>query len=321
MDENSDKTAYFRRKIQEIKEEFHKRMIGMEDFLDMALVCLLSKGLEMNFHILLESPPGEGKTRALSTFARVLDLKFQRVQMNPEKTPSEILGFERFNPKSQDIEINQGPIFTNILLVDEINRASGKTQSALLETMEEGQVTIGRQTFKLEPPFLVMASQNPLENADTYRLGAAQLDRFLMKIKIAYPDGQNLRNILKLHLNSEARELQRVISRSEIIQLQDFIAKIVYLDYDLIDFTALIIEATRFNSQKYGTSTRSGNFIVVAAKTWAFLRGRNFVSPEDIKFMALRILPHRLNFDPSDIEINGKEIAAFIGEAIKKWRK
>ncbi len=310
----------YQKKLVEARKEFHKRIIGQDELFDCMLICLFSKGLELNFHILLEGVPGVAKTVAINTAAKLLDIKFGRVTMFPEKMPSDIIGFEKLNRKTDEIEVVKGPIFNNILMANEINRASGKTQNALLEGMQEGQVTIGDKTYFLPQPFLVMADQNPLEHRDTYPLGAAQLDRFLMKLSIGYPTEEEEIKIAKLHQGSFKYEIRKIMDAKDILDIRNFIEQEICLDECLVGYGVKIVRGTRpeFSNLgkimdekigdllKCGASPRASIFLGIAAKVHAFLKGKKHVVPTDVEYMAQYILPHRLTLQdgqPNDPSI------------------
>lgn len=298
----------YQQKLKEARKEFHKRIIGQDELFDCILICLFSQGLELNFHLLLEGVPGVAKTVAINTLAKLLDVKFGRVSMIPEKLPSDIIGYEKYNPKTGEIEINKGPIFCNLFMVNEINRASGKTQNALLEAMQEGQVTIGDTTYILEQPFLVMADQNPLEHRDTYPLGAAQLDRFLMKLNVGYPTEKEEIEIVTLHQENRKYQINKIMNAQDVLAIREFISKNVFLDNSLIRYAVRIVRQTRPEDSndetikeilECGASPRASIFLVITAKVFAFLNGRDYVLPTDLEVMAQYILPHRLTFKPA----------------------
>ncbi len=314
----------YQEKLAEARAEFHKRIIGQDELFDCILICLFSKGLELNFHILLEGVPGVAKTVAINTVAKLLDVKFGRVTMFPEKMPSDIIGFEKLNRKTDEIEVMKGPVFNNILMANEINRASGKTQNALLEAMQEGQVTIGDKTYFLPQPFLVMADQNPLEHRDTYPLGAAQLDRFLMKLSIGYPTEEEEIRIAKLHQGSFKYEIEKIMDAMDILDIRNFIEQEIYLDERLVEYGVKIVRGTRpeFSKSgkikigdkdedireviKCGASPRASIFLGIVAKVYAFLKGKKHVVPTDMEYMAQYIIHHRLTLQdgqPNDPSI------------------
>lgn len=287
--------------IQDLKNEIHKVIIGQDYVIDRILIGLLGNG-----HILVEGVPGLAKTLIIKTISKCIQAKFQRIQFTPDLLPADIIGTLIYNPQTTQFVVKKGPIFTNLLLADEINRAPAKTQSALLEAMQEKQVTIGEQTYKLEEPFLVLATQNPIEQEGTYPLPEAQVDRFMLKIKITYPDKEEEKSILELTphvLEEKFSSIKPVVSPTEILKVRSIIYEI-YIDEKLKDYILNIVDSTR-NPQDYnladiksfimyGASPRASIYLVLASKCYAFLNHRGYVIPDDVKSVAYDVLRHRI---------------------------
>jgi len=284
---------------------------GKEKAIELTLICLFSKG-----HLLIEDLPGLGKTTLAIGIAKTLGLDYGRVQATSDLLPSDIIGVSIYNKNTNEFEFKPGPIFNNIILVDEINRATPKTQSALLEAMEEKQVTVDGKTYKLPQPFFVIATQNPVEQYGTFPLPESQLDRFLMKISIGYPSREAEKEIIKGGSKREKLyKIQPFISKEEIIKIQEEI-KNVYVSDKIADYILDIVWATR--ESKYldsGLSTRGTLAIINTAKTNAYLEGRDFVIPEDIKKLYKYVIPHRVIFKP-EYESQKEEIIKTIVESI-----
>ncbi len=284
-------------KLKEIRAEIGKVIIGQQQVVDLMLIGLFSDG-----HILLEGVPGVAKTLSSKLLARIIDVNFSRLQFTPDLMPSDVIGTSVFNPKEGTFYFKRGPIFGNIVLIDEINRAPAKTQSALFEVMEERQITVDGTTHEMDYPFLVLATQNPIEQEGTYRLPEAQLDRFLFKIEIGYPSLKEEITILEQqHSKTQAQLLQNVnklLSIGEIKKYREVIQNIT-VDPKLLEYIATIIVETRNNSSLYlGASTRASLALLKAAKATAALRGRDFIIPEDIQQMAPHVLRHRIMLSP-----------------------
>jgi MoxR-like ATPase len=284
---------------------------GKEKAIELTLICLFSKG-----HLLIEDLPGLGKTTLAIGIAKTLGLDYGRVQATSDLLPSDIIGVSIYNKNTNEFEFKPGPIFNNIILVDEINRATPKTQSALLEAMGEKQVTVDGKTYKLPQPFFVIATQNPVEQYGTFPLPESQLDRFLMKISIGYPSREAEKEIIKGgSKREELYKIQPFISKEEIIKIQEEI-KNVYVSDKIADYILDIVWATR--ESKYlesGLSTRGTLAIVNTAKTNAYMEGRDFVIPEDIKKLYKYVIPHRVIFKP-EYESQKEEIIKTIVESI-----
>ncbi|MBT3879999.1 MAG: AAA domain-containing protein [Candidatus Scalindua sp.] len=280
------------------------------------IIALFSDG-----HILLEGYPGLGKTITIKTLSRAIDAKFQRIQFTPDLIPSDITGFELCDPETRKSTVQKGPVFTNLLLADEINRAPAKVQSALLESMQEKQVTIGRESFKLEKIFIVLATQNPIEISGTYLLPEAEVDRFMFKIRVEYPSYEEEREIAERQIGDEEPDLEAVLHPDEIIALRNFIAKKnpLHKESEILKYSTRIVRATRPNSDgdeyisemvMYGASPRASIYLAKAARVYAFLSGSEIVLPEHIHKMAYPVLRHRViltheaesqGIDPDDV--------------------
>lgn len=278
--------------IGSLRKEINKVIVGQEYMVDRILIGLLTGG-----HILLEGVPGLAKSLTASTIASVSGVDFKRIQFTPDLLPADILGTEIYNQKTGEFIIKQGPIFGNLILADEINRAPAKVQSALLEAMQEKQVTIGDTTYKLEKPFLVLATQNPLEQQGTYPLPEAQQDRFMMKLKIKYPDRNEEREILERFSMGQNLEtsLEKILSCERILELRKEINNI-YIDENIKNYVLDIVLKTREESEYIacGASPRATINLIKAAKGMAFLKGRDYVVPDDIKAMVYDVLRHRI---------------------------
>ncbi len=283
--------------INEIKHELSTVIVGQAKMIDQLLVAILANG-----HVLLEGVPGVAKTITAKLLAKTLNIGFSRIQFTPDLMPSDILGTSIFDLKKSEFEFKKGPIFSNLILIDEINRASAKTQAALFEVMEEQQITIDGKVFVLDTPFLVIATQNPIEQEGTYRLPEAQLDRFLFKITIDYPNlNEELEIIQREHLLENINKLEKIktILSGENIKLYQSVVKQVVVEQNLLEFIAKIVINTRENAFLYlGASPRASIAILNAAKAFAAIRGRDFVTPEDIKDAAIPVLKHRVIVAP-----------------------
>ncbi len=283
--------------IGRITGEVKRVIVGQDDMLNKLLIGLLARG-----HILLEGVPGLAKTLTINSLAKVIDAEFSRIQFTPDLLPADIIGTRIFVPQSHEFITKKGPIFANLLLADEINRAPAKVQSALLEAMQEHQVTIGDETYKLDEPFLVMATQNPIETEGTYPLPEAQLDRFMLKVKIGYPWRQEEMIIIDRQTSGKHVELRPVVHPDKIIEMQQVIDRI-YVDENIKKYVLDIVFATRNPSEfgldiggyiEYGASPRASIYLVATAKAYAFINGRGFVLPEDVKAMSMDVLRHRI---------------------------
>jgi MoxR-like ATPase len=284
--------------IHRLQGELGKTVVGQHEMLSRLLVGLLTHG-----HILLEGVPGLAKTTAIKSLAQALATRFQRIQFTPDLLPADLVGTMIYVPNEGTFRTRKGPIFANFILADEINRAPSKVQSALLEAMQERQVTIGEQTFPLEGLFLVMATQNPIEQEGTYPLPEAQVDRFMLKIKITYPEPQEERKVLDMAMDDTARPIQAVLTPEEIRGMQD-VVKLVYVDDQVKNYILALVQATRdparFGLKRlvplidYGASPRASIYLGLGARAVAFLQGRGYVTPQDVKDIACDVLRHRV---------------------------
>lgn len=281
-----------------IREEVGKTIVGQEELIESLLISLLTGG-----HILLEGLPGLAKTLAVNTFAKTINCDFKRIQFTPDLLPADLIGTSIYNPKEGTFSIKKGPLFTNIVLGDEINRAPAKVQSALLEVMQEKQITIGTETFKTGSPFLVLATQNPIEQEGTYPLPEAQTDRFMMKVKIGYPDRAEEKEIMyRMAVLKERPPVKAVASPAILTKSRELIDQI-YVDDKITEYILNIVFATRHPGQyhvpiegllEFGASPRASLALLLASKAHAFLQGRGFVTPHDIKSVAHPVLRHRI---------------------------
>ena len=282
----------FSEKIQELQDEVGKIIIGQDNLKRDIIVALFAGG-----HILLEGAPGLAKTRTVSTFSDALSLKFQRIQFTPDLLPSDLIGAKIYDPEAKEFSVKKWPIFANFVLADEINRAPSKVQSALLEAMEERQVTIGEKTFALDSPFMVLATQNPLEQEGTFHLPEAQLDRFLLKTIVEYPSIDEERKILTDSLVREVHKIEKILIKEDIINFQKELENIEVSE-SVYTYICNIIFATRdhkkYRELSYGASPRASLALLRTARILAALGGRDFVIPEDIKAMAYWVLRHRI---------------------------
>jgi MoxR-like ATPase len=299
-----------------IRNEISKIIVGQEKMIDLLLIALLSDG-----HVLIEGVPGVAKTLTSKLLAKIIDTNFSRIQFTPDLMPSDVLGTSVFNPKQAEFEFKRGPIFSNIILIDEINRAPAKTQSALFEVMEERQVTIDGITHFMDFPFLVIATQNPIEQEGTYRLPEAQLDRFLFKIIIGYPTVNEEINILlnqqSISPNTLLNNVQKIVSTLQITEYRNIINEVI-IDPKLVEFIAKIVNETRKNPALYlGASPRASLAILRASKANAAIMGRDFVTPEDIIEIAIPVMRHRIILTPEK-EMEGISADELIKDIISK---
>lgn len=283
--------------VSEIKAEISTVIVGQSKMIDQLLVAVLSNG-----HVLLEGVPGVAKTISAKLLSKTLNLGFSRIQFTPDLMPSDIIGTSVFDLSKSEFQFKQGPVFSNFILIDEINRAPAKTQAALFEVMEERQITVDGKAYKMDAPFLVIATQNPIEQEGTYRLPEAQLDRFLFKISIDYPNLEEEISILQkenaLQNRNKLENIRQILSKSEIINYQDLVKQIM-IEQNLVEYIAKIVMNTRENAFLYlGASPRASIAILNASKGFAALRGRDFVTPEDIKDAAVPVLQHRVMVTP-----------------------
>ena len=283
------------KQLAQVRSELQKVIVGQEKMIDYLLVALLSNG-----HVLLEGVPGIAKTITVKLLSKALDIGFSRIQFTPDLMPSDVLGTSVFDLKKSEFEFKKGPIFSNLILIDEINRAPAKTQAALFEVMEERQITIDGLRFKMQPPFLVIATQNPIEQEGTYRLPEAQLDRFLFKIVIDYPSLEDEIQIITREAKAQDKTatVSKVLSAEDLVRYQAMVKNIL-VEPQLIAYIAKITQNTRENSFLYlGASPRASLAMLNAAKGFAVLAGRDFVTPEDIKQAAYPVLGHRVILAP-----------------------
>ena len=285
--------------VKDLYDSTSQVIVGQKYMMERLLLGLLADG-----HILLEGLPGLAKTLAIKTLASAIDVKYKRIQFTPDLLPSDVVGTMVYNPAKLDFFVSKGPIFSNFVLADEINRAPAKVQSALLEAMQERQVTIGKETFKLPDPFLVMATQNPIEQEGTYPLPEAQVDRFMLKVKIDYPTLDDEREIIKKSMSGDTTmKIKPVVSVETILKARETVKK-VYIDEKIINYILDIVFATR-NPEKYnlndlkpligfGASPRASIALAIVAKAYAFINGRGFVIPEDIRNVVKDVLRHRI---------------------------
>lgn len=278
-------------KIKRAKETIARVIIGKDEIIDLLYISIIADG-----HVLLESVPGSGKTKLAKSFAKVMDGKFSRVQFTPDVLPSDVTGIQFFNPQTQKFELREGPVMTNVLLADEINRATPKTQSSLLEVMEEKQTTVDGDTLKIEAPLFVVATQNPVEgNHGTFPLPEAQLDRFLFKIDLGYPSEKEEKNILRIYQKDEPYEgLEPKIDIADILRLRAEAKEIDIVD-DTMNYLLDLVRITRENEDiDLGVSTRGALVFLRACQARALLCGNHYVKPEDVKYLAPYVMEHRI---------------------------
>lgn len=298
-----------REAVSKIKAEMGKVIIGQQDMIELLIISILADG-----HSLIEGVPGVAKTVTAKLLAKTINVDFSRIQFTPDLMPSDILGTAIFNVKTSEFEFKKGPIFSNIILIDEINRAPAKTQAALFEAMAERQITIDGEEYDMAPPFLVFATQNPVEQEGTYRLPEAQLDRFLFKIKVDYPTLEEEVQILESKHHQKTKNVEgmidAVLSAKEIAEYQSTIREIIIED-NLIKYIASIVDNTRTNANLYlGASPRASIALMEASKALAAMSGRDFVTPDDIKKVAPSILAHRIILTPE------REMEGFTSEKV-----
>ena len=321
IQELTEKSQKYSKIISNIMLETQKNIIGQEDIIKKILISIISDG-----HVLLESVPGLAKTLMIKTMADIFSVNNVRIQFTPDLLPADILGTKIYKNNSNTFEIQKGPIFHNFVLADEINRAPPKVQSALLESMQEKQVSIHGETFQLEKPFLVLATQNPIENEGTYKLPEAQVDRFALKILIKYPTKEEEIKIIEKNTTDKITKIEPILKSNEILQMQEFNSKI-YADNIILKYVASIIDATRNpdnyeldlkNIIEFGASPRASIWLIKAAKANAMINGRGYVIPEDIKEVAHDVLRHRLilTFEAEADEINSDKVIDIILDKI-----
>ena len=301
--------------MEAVRQELKKVIVGQDKMIDHLLVAMLSNG-----HVLLEGVPGVAKTIAVKLLAKTLDVKFSRIQFTPDLMPSDILGTSVFNLKKTEFEFRPGPVFANLILIDEVNRSPAKTQAALFEVMDERQITIDGHTYHMDTPFLVIATQNPIEQEGTYRLPEAQLDRFMFKVVIDYPGVEDECEIIRrehVAVNGDKTiDVKAVITGAQISAYQGIVRQII-VEKDIIEYIAKIVKNTRENPFLYlGASPRASIAILNASKGFAALRGRDFVTPEDIKDSAIVVLQHRLIVSPEK-EMEGLKVEDIVKQIIE----
>jgi len=295
--------------------ELNKTLVGQKHMVERLLIGLLANG-----HVLLEGVPGLAKTLAIKSLASAIHARFARIQFTPDLLPADVLGTMVYNPQAHEFAVRKGPIFANFILADEINRAPAKVQSALLEAMQERQVTIGDQTYKLEEPFLVLATQNPIEQEGTYELPEAQVDRFMLKVVISYPKKEEERNIIRYNLNPQgAPTINAVVSPEDILRARQLVRE-VYMDEKIEQYILDIVFATRFPEEyklaklkpliSYGASPRASISLALAAKAHAFIKRRGYVIPEDVRAVCHDVLRHRvgITYEAEAENVNSEQI-------------
>lgn len=302
--------------VEKIKTEIGKVIVGQQQMVELLIAAILADG-----HVLIEGVPGVAKTLTAKLLARTIDVNFSRIQFTPDLMPSDVLGTSVFNPQSGNFTFRRGPIFSNIVLIDEINRSPAKTQAALFEVMEERQVTYDGTTYIMEKPFLVLATQNPVEHEGTYRLPEAQLDRFLFKIDVKYPtladEIQILQNSHNLKMADPLQQVSKVINAFEIESLRSQI-KDIHIEYKLLEYIAAIVQETRSNKSLFlGASPRASVALMNSAKSIAAIRARDFVTPEDIVEVVPHVLRHRIILTPEK-EMEGITNDDVIQQMVKK---
>ncbi len=300
--------------VQVLDAEIRKAIVGQDRLVERALVALLGDG-----HILLEGVPGLAKTLLIKTIGQAIQAGFSRIQFTPDLLPADLIGTRIYNPRTGEFSVQKGPIFSNLILADEVNRAPAKVQSALLEAMQEKQVTIGDETFPIEAPFLVLATQNPIEQEGTYPLPEAQVDRFMLKVIVDYPERSEEREIIDRMTSGTPLGVQAVVDSEYILNAREVVRQ-VYVDEKIKDYVLDLVIASRnpqtvglgelSNLISYGASPRAGIFLVTAARAYAFVKGRGYVVPDDIKQIAVDVLRHRVitTFEAEAQNITSEEI-------------
>ena len=309
--------------VQDVLREVGKRVVGQEYMVERLLVSMLTGG-----HVLLEGVPGLAKTLTVRTLAETIDTTFQRIQFTPDLLPADVLGTQVYDQSTGKFSVKQGPIFANIILADEINRAPAKVQAALLEAMQEKQVTLGGQTFKLDEPFLVLATQNPIEQEGTYPLPEAQVDRFMLKLRVGYPSRDEEKEIMRRMAGGQAIPVRKVATPHAIMEARARIAEL-YMDDRIVDYIVDIVQATRTPAEsglkdlvpliEFGASPRATIALAQASRAHAFLRGRAFVTPDDVKSIAPDVLRHRVltTYEAEAEEVTSEEVVRRVLDKIE----
>ncbi len=315
-------TATGRDLARRLTEELHKRVVGQDAMIERLLIGLLTGG-----HVLLEGVPGLAKTLTVRSLAEAIDATFQRIQFTPDLLPADVVGTMIYNQRTGEFVAKRGPVFANLVLADEINRAPPKVQSALLEAMQEKQVTIGGETFPLPSPFLVLATQNPIEQEGTYPLPEAQVDRFMLKLKVSYPDRDTEKEIMRRVAGADPVPLSVVATPEQLLAARREIAEL-YMDEKIGDYIVDLVRATRHPAEyglqglvplvEYGASPRASIFLATCARAHAYLKGRGYVLPEDVKAIGPDVLRHRIitSYEAEAQEVTADDIVARIFEAV-----
>lgn len=300
--------------VDKLRNGMQQAIVGQEHLIDSLLIGLLADG-----HILLEGMPGLAKTLAIKTLAQLVDAGYKRIQFTPDLLPADVVGTLMYSQKTEEFQVKQGPIFSNFILADEINRAPAKVQSALLEAMQERQVTIGEKTFKLPDPFLVMATQNPIEQEGTYPLPEAQVDRFMLKVQISYPKREEEKRIIRDQIAAERQEIRPILSIADLKDARETVRQ-VYIDEKIERYIVDIVFATREPEVagleqlksfiSFGASPRASIALALVARAFAFMRGRGYVIPEDIRAVCYDVLRHRigLSYEAEASEVTAEDI-------------
>lgn len=308
--------SHLHERVQHIKTEIGKVIVGQETLVELMITAIFARG-----HVLIEGVPGVAKTLAAKLLAKTIDARFSRIQFTPDLMPSDVLGTSVFNPRTTEFEFRQGPVFANLVLIDEINRSPAKTQAALFEVMEERQVSMDGKTYTMHEPFMVLATQNPIEQEGTYRLPEAQLDRFLFKITVGYPTLEEEIRILAENGQQDQRDqldrIQTVLLAPDIQQCRQLV-KQIHVEENLLGYVARIAQETRANPALYlGASPRASVALLNSSRALAGIRGRDFVTPEDIKTLAVPVLRHRVMLTP-DKEMEGVQVDEVIRQIVDK---
>ena len=307
--------------VSMITQGMDQTIVGQKHLVDSLLIALLANG-----HVLLEGVPGLAKTLAIKTLASLIDAKYSRIQFTPDLLPADVVGTMVYSAKQEKVEVRRGPVFANFVLADEINRAPAKVQSALLEAMQERQVTIGKETFKLDDPFLVLATQNPIEQEGTYPLPEAQVDRFLIKVVIGYPNKEEEKLIIRQNIKAEKREVSPLITPADIVEVRKIVQQI-YVDEKIERYIVDIVFATRFPADyglndltsiiSFGASPRASISLALASRAYAFLKGRGYVIPEDVRAVCHDVMRHRIGLS-YEAEANNIVADEVISEILDK---